>query len=100
MEEFNPQVLENLEVLGEIQEDTFYQDHFEDQPHVHLECDKHEECDEREEHEECKKYGMSIDSYQKFASQLEQQVLSPTSWEERLYTPTPQYLGEAEATCE
>jgi hypothetical protein len=69
MKELNPQFLKNLEVLGEIQEDEIvHQDPFEDQPHVHQEQDEHEE---RDEYKECKKHGMSIDSYLMFASLLE-----------------------------
>jgi hypothetical protein len=90
MEELNPQFLENLEVLGEIQEDEIvHQDPFEDQPQVHQVQD---------EYKECKKHGMSIDSYHMFASLLEQQLLGPTSWEEQLYAPTLQCLREAKAS--
>ena len=55
--------------------------------------------DEHEEHEKCKKHGMTIDLYHKFAILLEQQLLSPTSWEERLYAPTLQCIEEAKVTC-
>ena len=53
MEELNPQFSENLEVLGEIQEDEIvHQDPFKDHPQVHQERDEHEEHDE---YKECKK---------------------------------------------
>jgi hypothetical protein len=49
MEELNPQFLENLEVLGEIQEDEIvHQDPFEDQQQVHQERDEYKECKKME----------------------------------------------------
>jgi hypothetical protein len=90
MEELNPQFLENLEVLGEIQEDEIvHQDPFEDQ---------HKFIKNEMNTKNARTHGMSIDSYHMFASLLEQQLLDPTSWEEQLCAPTPQCLGEAKAT--